>query len=138
MEIGAKSRNIKGHACISRVLNYFHTRRRGKMPRDEDRYKIIATNPVRSWCGGVRRCACRSETETTEDRRDARGGGWRGGKTISWEKGAGVTRPTPWRTSEPLHARTRASARANARTRTRVWNTWSRPRWACVKEDSKG
>ncbi|EZA57430.1 hypothetical protein X777_02438 [Ooceraea biroi] len=35
---------------------------------------------------------------------------------ISWEKGAGVTRPTPWRTSEPLHARTHAYARARERT----------------------
>lgn len=63
---------------------------------------------------------------------------WLGGKAISWEKGAGVTRARDSARGDASlrGAVTRASyTHASARGRS-VWNTWSRPWWACVSRAS--
>lgn len=101
----------KGTGC---AFNYFHTATRGEMhgrEKERERYEdhVKSSRPIPSGRGIV---ALYTSTANGDYRGSPRCT-WRlGGKAISWEKGAGVTRPTPWRTSESLHA--------HARTRTRV------------------
>lgn len=98
--------DYKGTGC---AFNYFHTAVRRDMherKRDEDRVK--SSRPIPFGRGVV---ALHTSTANGDYRGSPRCT-WRlGGKAISWEKGAGVTRPTPWRTSEPLHAHARTCAR---------------------------
>lgn len=115
--IVAKSRNIKGLAVRVQLLSYGaedgDARTRGGWrgeTRREDRIK--SSRPIPSGRGVV-------ALHTSIANGDYRGSPrctWRlGGKAISWEKGAGVTRPTPWRNLGTF-ARTHACARGRART----------------------
>lgn len=103
--IGAKLRNIKELAA--RLITFIRRCEEICMgERDEDRVK--SSRPIPSGRGVV---ALHTSTASGDYRGSPRCT-WRlGGKAISWEKGAGVTRPTPWRTSEPLHAHARTCAR---------------------------
>jgi len=105
--IAAKSRNIKELAA--RLITFIQRCKERCMGGRKTENRVKSSRPIPSRRGVV---ALRTSTANGDYRRSPRCT-WRlGGKAISWEKGAGVTRPTPWRTSEPLHAHARTCARA--------------------------
>lgn len=120
--IDATSKKKKKDPLHVRLLSFGVVQRVKKGRRDENLIK--SSRPIPSGCGAV---SLRTSIVDGDYRGSSRCTWKLGGKAISWEKGAGVTRPSTCRTSEPLHARTHttskpASERApRARTQARTY-----------------